>query len=113
MKTIDYRKILLFIILLTPSFTFAATFKEAVGSVLTLGGLLMPLLFSIALAWFIWGIIDFIRSADNPEQRKKGKQRILWSILALTAMVGYLGFTSIFTQTFFGENATVIPQLFE
>lgn len=108
-----YRKYILGIVLLSPMVTFAATFKDFVDSVLNIGGLLMPLLFSIALAWFIYGIITFIKSADNPEQRKKGKQRILWGILALTAMVGYLGFTSVFTQSFFGENATVVPQLFE
>jgi ABC-type transport system involved in cytochrome c biogenesis permease component len=108
-----YKNLLATIVIVFPLFSFAATFKEAVASITNIGGLLMPLLFSIALAWFIWGVADFIRSADNPEQRKKGKQRMLWSILALTAMVGYLGLASVFTNTFFGSNANVLPQLFE
>lgn len=99
--------------LVFPVFGFAATFKDAVASVVNVSGLLIPLLFSFALAWFIWGIVDFIRAADNPEQRKKGKQRILWGILAITVMVGYLGFTSIFTQTFFNQGTSILPQLFE
>lgn len=110
MKTTNYKKIILALTLF-PAVTFAATFRDAVLAATDIGRVLMPLLFSVALAWFIWGVVDFIRSADNPEQRKKGKQRILWGIIALTAMIGYLGLTTVLTNTFFQKEANVLPQL--
>jgi drug/metabolite transporter (DMT)-like permease len=73
---------------------------------------LIPLLFAAALAYFIFGIANFIRNADNPEERKKGKQQILWGIIALFVMVGYFALTSIFTSSFFGVGAA-LPQLFQ
>lgn len=72
----------------------------------------VPLLFAAALAYFIWGIANFIRTADNPEARKKGKSQIIWGIIALFIMVGYFSLTSVFTTSFFGESAG-LPQLFE
>lgn len=72
----------------------------------------VPLLFAAALAYFIWGVVNFIRTADNPEARKKGKSQIIWGIIALFVMVGYFSLTSVFTTSFFGESAA-LPQLFE
>lgn len=73
-------------------------------------GPLMPLLFSAALALFIWGVVEFIRSADNSEARKRGKKRILWGIIALFLMVTFLAITNIFTRTLF-EDRAFLPQL--
>lgn len=73
--------------------------------------LVMPMLFTLALSFFVWGIVDFIRSAENSEERKKGKQRMLWGIIGLFAMVTYIGLTSILTTTVFNASP-VLPQLF-
>ena len=100
-------------LLVLPGISFAQTFKDIVIEATNISKVLMPLLFSIALVWFMWGVVDFIRNADNSEARKKGKIKMLWGIIALVAMVGYLGLTSIITNTFFGMNATIIPQLHE
>lgn len=77
-----------------------------------LGDAVMPLLFIFALSWFIWGVVEFIGSADNKEKRTKGRVRMLWGIIALFAMVSFLGLTSIFTETFFNQSPT-LPQLYE
>lgn len=95
-----------------PLVASAATFRSFVGQVTDfVGEALMPLLFSAALAYFIWGVVEFIRSADNSDERNKGKVRIMWGVIALFAMLTYLGLTSVFTSTFFGNNA-FLPQLF-
>lgn len=95
-----------------PVFLFAQTFRDFVVSTTELiSGLLIPLLFSAALALFIWGVADFIRSAENSDERKKGKQRILWGIIALFVMVAFFGIVSIFTRQFFGTGV-FLPQLF-
>ena len=100
------KKIVLGLSLILPAYTYAqTTLKTATASFLdVVGKSLIPMLFSIALAWFIWGIVDFIRGADSSEMRSKGKQRMLWGILGLLAMVGYISLSGVLTQTFFGTS---------
>ncbi|MCA9352003.1 hypothetical protein KC866_01235 [Patescibacteria group bacterium] len=98
--------------IVVPVYAFAATKLRdvAIKFVDVIGRSLIPLLFSIALALFIWGIVDFIRGADNSETRRKGRQRMLWGILGLLAMIGYISLATVLTNTFFG-NAPGLPQL--
>lgn len=110
-----FQKLITIISTTLPSVTFAqaVSFRNAVKNTTdVITNSLIPLLFSAALAYFIWGVANFIRNADNPDERKKGKQQVLWGIIALTVMVGYFALTSIFTNSFFGTNAA-LPQLFE
>jgi len=116
-------KIKQFIILAStlPVFTFAQSQKTSIQSntikgiandiTSILSGILMPTLFSVALALFVWGIVDFIRNAENSEERKRGKQRMLWGILGLFAMITFIGLTSVLTKSVFNASP-LLPQLF-
>lgn len=99
------------------SFSFAQneqrTLRDVARSVADLlGSALMPLLFIFGLSWFIWGVVDFIGSADNKEKRALGRRRMLWGLVALFAMVSFLGLTSILTETVFNSQP-ILPQLYE
>ena len=98
-----YKQFIIFGVL-APGISRANTFKDAVGEVVRVSQAIIPLLFSVALAWFIWGVIEFIRGADNSEERKKGKQRMLWGIIALFVMVAYFGLTSVATNSLLGTS---------
>ncbi len=53
--------------------------------------ILSPLLTLIALAAFVvfvWGVVDFIRGADNEERRKSGQQHMIWGIIGLVIIFG-------------------------
>jgi len=105
-----YKQFAILGVLVVPVITFAQTLKTAVGKVVVVSQTVTPLLFSAALAWFIWSVIEFIRNSDNPEERKKGKNRMIWGIIALFVMVAYLGLTSVFTNSLFGTSP-FLPQL--
>ena len=68
----------------------------------------IPLLFSIAILVFIWGVIRFIRE-EKAEEREKGKQFMIWGIIAFTVMLGVWGLVGILGSTFGISN--VVPQL--
>ncbi|MCD5390160.1 MAG: hypothetical protein LR005_02140 [Candidatus Pacebacteria bacterium] len=109
------KKIIITIGLLVPSVTFAAgnTIKDFAGNITKfLGKPLMMLLFSVALLLFIWGIAQFVKNAENSDERNKGKQHMLWGIVALFAMLTFLGLTGTLTQTFFGTEP-LLPQFYE
>ncbi|MEK7586156.1 MAG: hypothetical protein AAB477_02935 [Patescibacteria group bacterium] len=69
----------------------------------------VPLLFSLAVAGFIWGIIQYYLNPDNEEKRKKGKTYIIWGLVALFVMISMWGLVGVLTNTF--GIKTLIPQL--
>lgn len=108
------KKLLLFIMAATPTLAFAQgrNIKGIASSITTfLSKLVMPMLFSAALVLFIWGIVVMIKNGENPEERKRGQSRMIWGIIALFAMIAYLGLTAVLTNTVF-ETGPVLPQLF-
>lgn len=65
----------------------------------------IPLLFTLAVVAFVWGVIQFYLNPNNEEKRKKGKEFIVGGLIALFVMVSIWGIIKIFTTTFgFDEN---------
>lgn len=75
----------------------------------TLVSSVVPLLFTLAVVGFIYGIIQYFLNPDNEEKRKKGKSYMIWGIIALFVMVSMWGLVGILTKTF--GIQTLIPQL--
>lgn len=74
-----------------------------------IGSAIIPLLFTFAFLYFLWGMVQYIRNADNEKKREESKKFIYYGILGLTVMVSIWGIVRIVTSTF-GLGNTV-PQL--
>ena len=74
-----------------------------------LGKYVMPLLVSLAVIGFVWGVIQFFLFQENEEKRKKGKEFIVWGLIALFVIVSVWGLVGVLTATFGLDKA--IPQL--
>jgi uncharacterized membrane protein YidH (DUF202 family) len=61
---------------------------------------LVVLLLTAGVAYFIWGVAMYIFNADNADERKKGTQHLVWSLLGIVIMVGVIGILRIVTATF-------------
>jgi len=59
----------------------------------------LGLLFVLALAYFIIGMIKFIAGGDNEDERAKGKSHMIWGILGLFIMVAVYGVITIIQNT--------------
>ena len=70
---------------------------------------IVPFLFALALAAFIYGVFDFIRASASGEETGEKKQFMVWGIIALCVMFSVWGLVDIFQNTFHVGN--VIPQL--
>jgi hypothetical protein len=69
----------------------AETFKEFIGSVTTIVGQSLVLLFgALAFAAFVVSIIKMLNTTDSG-QRKELRARMIWSILLMLIMVGAWG----------------------
>lgn len=56
--------------------------------------------FIIALGVFLFGVMEFIRSAEKTEDRQKGKDHMLWGIIGLLIMLTVFGVISLLMSTF-------------
>ncbi len=70
---------------------------------------IIPLIFALALAMFVWGVVQFVINNDEEAKKEKGKQFMIWGIVALTVMISVWGLVNILGTTFGIEYA--IPQV--
>ena len=69
----------------------------------------IPFLFTLATAAFIWGIIQYFLSPNNEEKKKNGKSFMIWGLIALFVMISMWGLVGVLSNTF--GIKTLIPQL--
>jgi len=116
MKHFFEKKVIIPILSLTLAFPLlseARTIREIAESIADfLLDSVLKLLLTIATVSFVWGVIEFIRNADNSDARKKGKQKIIWGIIGLFVMLSFLGLTGVLSRTFF-NSGPVLPQFYE
>ncbi|MCX6757577.1 MAG: hypothetical protein NTZ44_01715 [Candidatus Nomurabacteria bacterium] len=70
---------------------------------------IIPLVMSLAVASFVWGVLKYLMNSDEEKKREEGRQFMMWGLIALTVMVSIWGIVSIFANTFGIEY--VIPQV--
>ena len=51
----------------------------------------IKLLFAVATAVFIWGVIQFITNVEDAEQKEAGKRHMVWGVVGLAIMLGTYG----------------------
>lgn len=54
----------------------------------------------LALLLFVWGGVQFIRSADSPPDRLIGQQHMIWGIVGLLVMVSVYLILNVGLNTF-------------
>ncbi len=69
----------------------------------------IPLIVSLAIAMFTWGVAQYVINSDEESKKQKGKQFMIWGIIGLAVMFSVWGLVRIVGQTFGIKYA--IPQL--
>lgn len=88
------------------------TLKDVIGYVLSLLQTLVPILGVLAFIIFFWGLSKFILNAGNKGEIEKGRNYMLWGILALFILLTYkVIVTFISGDLGLGGDANVIPRL--
>ncbi len=69
----------------------------------------IPLIFALATAMFIWGVVQYVINSDEEAKKAKGRDFMIWGVIALAVMFSVWGLVSILGKTFGINN--VIPQV--
>jgi hypothetical protein len=57
------------------------------------------LLFALAVVYFMWGVMVFIKNADSPEKRAEGFQHMKWGIIGVFIMISAKGIINLILAT--------------
>lgn len=65
---------------------------------------LILFLFALALAYFLYGVMQFIINPGNEEIRKTGKSHMMWGVIGMVIMVSVFGIMQLIVNTI-GEKS--------
>ena len=57
------------------------------------------LLMALAVVYFVWGVMVFIKSADDATERQKGYNHMIWGIVGIFIMVSAKGIINLILNT--------------
>lgn len=95
----------------TPFFAMAETknFKWLVGSIIT--NFATPatyLIMALAVVFFLWNIMMVVKNSDNSEELAKFKDKAVWGIVAIAAMLTMWGLVNFVTSSLNLDTTTII-----
>jgi len=97
------KKILLSASYLLPALVFAQSPDSSVGGLVPLIqdliNTLTPIVVALALLYFFWGLAKYILSSGDEAEKDKGKNMMIWGIIALFVMVSVWGIVGLLGNT--------------
>ena len=60
---------------------------------------LIPILLSLAILVFFWGIVKFIAHTDDAKAREEGKRVMIWGMIAIFVMVSLWALVGFLQET--------------
>lgn len=107
MKRVAFASTALFALPLVASAQTLITVVETFSDIINA---LIPVVVALALLVFFWGLVMFIFNQSNEEKRGKGKDIMIWGIIALFVMVSVWGLVNLLAETFnVGQDRTIEP----
>lgn len=90
-------------------------FQSLYQSITTILQYVVPIVISLAVIVFIWGVLKFVMSAGNEDARKEGRNLMIYGIIGIFVMVSVWGLVRVLqsaTGLSNGSNAAIGgPQL--
>ncbi len=80
-----------------------STLQSLIGELIGLINVIIPVLISIGLVIFFWGLVQYIYAAGDSSAHRRGRELIIWGLIALFVMVSIWGITGLLCESFFGN----------
>ncbi len=86
------------IVLAADSNGYLSDLKSIVSSIGRIIGLLIPIVFALALLYFFWGLAKYILASG--EGKEEGRNTMIWGVVALFVMASIWGIVSFIQKAF-------------
>jgi hypothetical protein len=73
-------------------------FTDFFGQFLVVLDDVVLVLTGLALAFFIWGLVVFIRNSGDEKAKDEGKQKMIWGIIALFFIISVWGLVALLQE---------------
>lgn len=96
-----------------PALAFAQNFGNLQALVSSFGRIVtsvIPIIFALAIIYFFWGLVVFLRAAGDPKAKEAGQNQMIWGIIAIAVMLSVYGLVN-WLQTNLGivNPGTIAP----
>lgn len=68
---------------------------------------IIAIIFSLALAYFVFGVAAYLWNPDNEEARAKGRQGMLWGIVGMLVMVSVFGIMRLLISSIGADSGLI------
>ncbi len=93
-----------------PAFAAAAGLLDTIGVVNRILKAIVPMLITIALIVFIWGLIQYLLNTGEDSKRKEGIYIMLYGVIAIFVMSSVWGLVRLLQSTFsVQQNTAIVP----
>jgi len=100
-----------------PSIASAAainSIQDLASEIIKIINYVIPILIAVALVYFIWGMVKYIRDAGQEAKREEGRAVMIHGIIALFMMIAVWGIVNLLLSTFGLEGSALnqppVPQ---
>ena len=62
----------------------------------------ITLMFGAAILIFVWGIMGYIRGADQSAEREKGAKHMMWGLIGIFIMIAAVAILKAFVDSVYG-----------
>ncbi len=76
------------------------TLYSVILNIRTILNYTIPVIITLALIYFLWGVGRFILSAGDEQKRGEARNIMVWGIIALFVMVSVWGLVNVLVSTF-------------
>lgn len=63
---------------------------------------LIPILVGAATLVFFWGLVKFLVQSDNPDAHARGRELMMWGVIAIFIMLSIWGIVRFMQRSIFG-----------
>lgn len=94
-----------------PMVAFAATDNPLQTALTNVGQLVataLPIVLSLVILYFMWGVAKYVLKIGGEEGQKAAKDIMIWGIIAIAVIVSMWGLVAAL-QSFFGVSGTAGP----
>ncbi len=88
------------------------TFATVVSNVVGLINMIIPVLATLALVIFFIGLVQYIWNSGDSSGKEKGRELILWGLIALLVLFSIWGILALLQVAFFGGSSGRIGPIY-
>lgn len=99
------KKLILGVMLMSPTFAFAQAgsvigpLSATLSTFQAVINFLIPLMLSLAVLVFFWGLVKYIANASDEAAKESGKTLMIWGMIAIFVMVAFWGIIGFVQQS--------------